>query len=315
MILDKEVKIVSIGDLVMDINLSIQKLPIRVEEHQMLRSINQEPGGAGNFLIAGQRLGAKMVALGAVGDDFYGHEMLRILKMEGVDISHAIVQPTGSTTVVYTLNDPIEATHVFLGYEGVGPLTDLSEEWKEQIRTAGAIQAYGYTLQEKRMAKTMIKGMRYAKEHDKPVFFDPGPYVLGVPAQILDEALESASALILTEDEIKYVLPEYKELQDARAMFDRGLTLLVIKQGPEGCLVMTPREEFKVKGFVTKKVDSTAAGDSFGAAFIAGMLQGWPFEKVMRLGNAMGAAKVSKQGSGRQVPTLAEVEKYFYSVE
>ena len=47
MILDKEVKIVSIGDLVMDINLSIQKLPIRVEEHQMLRSINQEPGGAG----------------------------------------------------------------------------------------------------------------------------------------------------------------------------------------------------------------------------------------------------------------------------
>lgn len=315
MILDKEVKIVSIGDLVMDINLSIQKLPIRVEEHQMLRSINQEPGGAGNFLIAGQRLGAKMIALGAVGDDFYGHEMLRILKTEGVNVNHVIIQPTGSTTVVYTLNDPKEATHVFLGYEGVGPLTELAEDWKEQIQTAGAVQAYGYTLQEERMAQTMINGMRYAKERGKPVFFDPGPYVLGVPDQILDEALGSATALILTEDEIKYVMPEYKELPDARALFDRGLTLLVIKQGPEGCLVMTPEEEFKVKGFVTKKVDSTAAGDSFGAAFIAGMLQGWPFEKVMRLGNAMGAAKVSKQGSGRQVPTLAEVEKYFYSVE
>ena len=128
------------------------------------------------------------------------------------------------------------------------------------------------------MAKTMIKGMRYAKEHDKPVFFDPGPYVLGVPAQILDEALESASALILTEDEIKYVLPEYKELQDARAMFDRGLTLLVIKQGPEGCLVMT-RGRVQSEGVCDQKVDSTAAGDSFGAAFIAGMLRGWPFEK------------------------------------
>ena len=71
MILDKEVKIVSIGDLVMDINLSIQKLPIRVEERRCFAPSIREPGGW-QFLIGRQGLGQRWVALGAVGDDFMG---------------------------------------------------------------------------------------------------------------------------------------------------------------------------------------------------------------------------------------------------
>ncbi|MEA4812542.1 MAG: carbohydrate kinase family protein [Anaerolineaceae bacterium] len=312
MILEKKVCIVSVGDLVMDINLSLQKLPVKHEEHQMLAGTHQEPGGAGNFLIAGARLGAKMVGLGAVGDDFYGHEMLRILNAEHVDVSLAEVQPQGQTTVIYVLNSPKQAQHVFLGFQGTGPLVSFSENWKAKVLAADAVQAYGYTLQEERMARAMLSAMQFAKENGKPVFFDPGPYVLGVPPIVWQEALRYTTALILTEEEIKYVLPSFKELEDAQRLFEYGIEMLVIKKGPNGSSVWKGGERFHVPGFKVDVVDTTAAGDSFGAAFIAGYSQGWSIPKVLRLANATGAAKVQKAGSGRQVPTLAEIEAIFY---
>jgi sugar/nucleoside kinase (ribokinase family) len=54
---------------------------------------------------------------------------------------------------------------------------------------------------------------------------------------------------------------------------------------------------------------TTAAGDSFAAAFIYGYLNGWSMGDLAAFANAMGAAKVRKVGSGTQVPTAADVRE------
>jgi len=53
--------------------------------------------------------------------------------------------------------------------------------------------------------------------------------------------------------------------------------------------------------------DTSAAGDSFDAAFIYAYLRGWSLADVAAFANAVGAAKVQKIGSGTQVPTADEV--------
>ena len=95
--------VVSVGDLVADIVVSIDHFPVEPAAHQLTREIRLEPGGAGNFLIAGARLGLRMVALGVLGDDPFGREAADVLEREGVDLRGLIRLPGTTTTTVIAL--------------------------------------------------------------------------------------------------------------------------------------------------------------------------------------------------------------------
>lgn len=302
-----EISILSLGDLVADLNVSIEKLPVLHQEHQLVRRVQLEPGGAGNFMLAGARLGARITALGVIGDDLYGREMLQVLESEGVQTRDVIRQPDGNTTLVFVLADE-HGHHVFLGHVGLGPAVTLQENWKAALRTADAVHSYGYTLNEVRLADTLLAGMEYALNCGKLVFFDPGPHVAHLPFERRRQALQRCSAVLLTEDEIPLVVEGGHGLQDAPRLFSDTVQLVVVKRGSNGCVAFRPSAEpVEHPGFRVPLVDTTAAGDSFAAAFIAAWLQGRPLPEVLAIANAMGAAKVQKPGSGRQVPTLAEV--------
>jgi len=300
--------VISLGDLVADLNIRISSLPLEHGHHQLVQSLRLEPGGAGNFLLAGARLGLRMIALGAVGGDQYGNEMLKILGSENIDVNPVIVQQDGNTTLVFVLADDA-GKHVFLGYYGRGPEIHLTEGWKTTIRTADAIHSYGYTLNEIRLVPAMLESMKYARSQRKPVFFDPGPHVIGVDFHLVGEALAQCTGLLLTEEEIPLVLPGAKDRQDVPRLLNDTLRLVAVKRGPAGCILFTPDGQVEHPGFAVPVQDTTAAGDSFAAALIGAYLQGRPLQEVATIANAMGAAKVKKSGSGRQVPTRAEVSQ------
>lgn len=303
-----EINVISLGDLVADMNIRIPGLPVENGRHQLVQSFQLEPGGAGNFLLAGARLGLRMTALGAVGADPYGGEMLEILAAEGIDVRPVISQPSGNTTLVFVLADS-SGQHVFLGHYGRGPQISLGEDWQTAIRGADALHSFGYTLNEARLTPAMLASMQYARSQGKPVFFDPGPHVIGVDFHLVSAALENSSALLLTEEEIPLVLPGASGLEAAPRLLTGDIKLVVIKRGPAGCILFTPDERIEHPGFAVPVRDTTAAGDSFAAALIGTFLQGRPLREVAAIANAMGAAKVQKPGSGRQVPTLDEIRR------
>lgn len=300
--------ILSVGDLVTDLNMIVESFPVLPEGHQLVRDLQFEPGGAGNFLIAGSHLGAKMTALGVVGNDLYGTELISVLESEGIDTKGIIQQPTGTTTIVFVLADGL-GQHVFLGQVGQGPQVHLSDEWQTAIRHADAVHTFGYTLQEERLTHACLDSMAYARENNKPVFFDPGPYIKNVPWEFRQSALQRCSTVLLTADEIPLVVPGGKQLQDVTALLSEEVRLVVVKLGQKGCVAFTDGRQFAHPGFEVKQVDSTGAGDSFAAALIIALVQGYPLEDALAVANAMGAAKVRKMGSGRQVPSLVEVRE------
>lgn len=299
--------ILSLGDLVADVNIAVNGFPILAEDHQLINAVQFEPGGAGNFLIAGGHLGANMIALGVIGGDLYGSEMLSVFQAEGIDTTEIIQQSDGSTTVVFVLADG-QGQHVFLGRVGEGPQVNLGDSWKATIHRADALHSYGYTLQETRLVKAFLDGMAFARDCDIPVFFDPGPHIKNVPWSLRQQALAQSTAVLLTAAEIPLVVPDGDHLQDARRLLSDNIELVVVKQGPEGCIAFTHQGQTAHAGYQVKDVDSNAAGDSFAAALIIAYLQGYPLADVLAIANAMGAAKVRKLGSGRQVPTLEELQ-------
>ena len=303
--IQKPFKIVSVGDLVVDLVIAIPALPVEAGQNQIVEDIQIEPGGAGNFLIAGARLGMEMTALGAMGkDDTFSTAILDILESEGVNIENVALQ--GSTTTVFVLVDS-SGKHVFLGKYGVGTVVPFSEHWKNKIKSADAVHGWGYTLKEPRLAQTMLDSMTLAHQHQIQVVFDPGPYMVNSTPEQREAVLQNTSIVLLTADEIPDITGGLKDQAGIDYLLSQDIEMVCVKYGADGCRIITPAGSAGHPGFKVPVRSTNAAGDSFAAAFLFGLFQNWDHSQIALFANAMGAAKVRKFGSGRQVPTLEEV--------
>ena len=300
--------IVSIGDMVVDVILSVPRLPVNAAEHQILNGLQLEPGGAGNFLIAGARLGMRMTALGAVGEDIFSNALLEMLEGEGVEVGDVLTQASGSTTTVFVLEDA-SRSHVFLGQYGHGTVVPLSLDWKQCIDNADAVQLWGYSLNESRLVECVQTVADYLKDQGKIVIFDPGPLLASAKPEHCQRLISCATVVLCTEEELTVLGTHCQVAAEPGEILKLGPDVVCVKHGQDGCKVYTANEKIEQPGFVVPVVDTNAAGDSFMAAFVYGYLSGWPLKNVADFANAMGAAKVQKFGSGRQVPTVDELRK------
>lgn len=294
--------IVGLGDLVADLVVEIPSLPIHPGNLHVARKIYLEPGGTANFLILASRLGASTAALGALGNDVWGREVASVLEDLGIDIS--MVETKGNTTVAIVLVDNI-GNHAFIGKFGEGPQLKWNERYQETLAKAGAIFSSGYSLRESRLVDITISAFEQARTMGIHRFFDPGPVFGDVDTQYIEKILALSEILLLTEEEVPLVTKG-----DLSDIFHQGPSIVVLKRGANGCEVYTPEGlHSQHPGLPVDVRDTTAAGDSFDAGFMIGMMRGWPIKKCACLANAVGAAKVQKLGSGRNVPTLDDVRK------
>ncbi|HSV86157.1 MAG TPA: carbohydrate kinase family protein, partial [Levilinea sp.] len=301
-------QVLSIGDLVADLVVTIAQLPVEAHLHQLARSIRIEPGGAGNFLIAGARLGMHMRAIGTLGADIFGQAVAERLEAEQVNLRGVIRSEGSTTTTVIVLIDD-QGGHVFLGAYGEGPLLDLPPSWTQEIAASQAVFSAGYTLQEKRICGATFEALQFARRQGVPVFFDPGFEMARCTAEQKRLALAASRVLLLTENELPILTGGETGFPAARCLLESGPELVCLKRGAEGCVIISREQVVTHPGYPVTARDTAAAGDSFAAAFIYAYLKGWPLGDIAAFANAMGAAKVQKVGSGSSVPTAAEVQQ------
>ncbi|BCX03809.1 MAG: ribokinase [Candidatus Roseilinea sp.] len=299
--------VVCYGDLVTDLVMAVERLPIEADRVQSIRAISVEPGGAGNFLITAARLGARAVAFGAVGEDAYGQAVYDMLQAEGVDVSYA-QRGAGSVNVLVLVIVDDAGQHVFLVRDGVGDPFVLDARSIALIRSADLFFMPGYALHERRVAGSAVLTTRIAAEAGVPVMNDLGPIVS--EARVREAALEIvrlSEVSLLTADEAMRFTGEHSEAGAAQWMLARGTRHVVIKRGGEGCAVYSGDRCHSVPGIPVVARDTTAAGDAFAAGFGIAWLKHRDVRKAAEFANCVGAAKVRKLGSGRQCPTVAEV--------
>lgn len=299
--------VVCYGDLVTDLVMTVERLPIEAERVQSIRAISVEPGGAGNFLITAARLGARAVAFGTIGEDAYGQAVYDMLQAEGVDVSYA-QRGAGSVNVLVLVIVDDAGQHVFLVRDGVGDPFVLDARSIALIRSADLFFMPGYALHERRVAGSAVAATRLAAEAGAPVMNDLGPIVSEASArEAALEIVRLSEASLLTADEAMRFTGERSEAGAAQWMLARGTRHVVIKRGGEGCIVFSADGEYVVPGISVPVRDTTAAGDAFAAGFAVAWLKHRDVHKAAEFANCVGAAKVQKLGSGRQCPTVAEI--------
>jgi sugar/nucleoside kinase (ribokinase family) len=294
--------LVVLGDLVADLIVPVERLPLLPDKHGWAEGIFLEPGGAGNVLVAARRLNLDVAALGQLGADRYGAETLAMLEPEGVDLRHVVVCPDRSTVLCIVLADRLNQ-HVYLGIKDDLGLWPFPEGWHAVIQQSRALYTDGYTLRDLLAPEDVFGAFATARAAGVPIFFDPGPSVEFIPAMQRQRALAAIDVLLLSEPEAKFLSPLQDRGELAQALLTLGPTVVVLKLGAKGCLVATSEEVHHVPGFSVPVVDTVGAGDSFAPAFIAGWLRGGTPPDCAVLGNAMGALAVTQRGAGTRIPS------------
>jgi 2-dehydro-3-deoxygluconokinase len=294
--------LVVLGDLVADLIVPVERLPLLPNNHGWAEGIFLEPGGAGNVLVAARRLNLDVAALGQLGADRYGAETLAMLEPEGVDLRHVAVYPDRSTVLCIVLADRLNQ-HVYLGIKDDLGLWPFPEEWHVVIRQSRALYTDGYTLRDLLALDDVLGAFATARAAGVPIFFDPGPSIEFIAGEQSVRALAAIDVLLLSEPEAKVLSPLSDRVELARTLLALGPSVVVLKLGSEGCLVATSKEVQQVAGFSVPVVDTVGAGDSFAPAFIAGWLRGGTLRDSAVLGNAMGALAVTRRGAGTRIPS------------
>jgi len=304
--------VVGIGDISVDVISASVTFPVVAGGHQQVASASMEPGGSSNFMIAAARLGLQVTALGVVGADPVGPMVLQLLAEAGVATAAVRVQAGGTTTVVNVFVDA-GAQNVFVFAHGTGPQLALEPDWLAAIDGCAALMAWGYGLQEQRLRAPMLAALEYAHAQGVPVYFDPGPHLPDFEKLDVARILRCTHTVLLTADELPLLADGQSGTQAVATILSKGPALVCVKRGAAGSSTYTRNAQVAHSGYAVPVLDTTGCGDTFAAGFLYAAVHAWPAEQQASLANAAGAAKAAKLGTGRQVPTLAEIQQLLHA--
>lgn len=149
----------------------------------------------------------------------------------------------------------------------------------------------------------LMQALRGARQAGTRIVFDNNyrPHLWADPATARDAYLEVLAltdlALITWEDDANLF-----GYHDPEALFtayaELGVGEVVLKRGAASCVIQCPNGRIDVPALdVARVVDTTAAGDSFSAAYLACRLQGGDAEQAARWGHRLAAQVVQHRGA------------------
>ncbi|KAK9087316.1 hypothetical protein Syun_029710 [Stephania yunnanensis] len=332
----KDADIATLGNLCVDVVLSVQRLPLPsleerrayMEELSASRPDEKywEAGGNCNVAIAAARLGLCCLTVGHVGDEIYGHFLLDVLNDEGIGMVGMSGQTDSSidisayeTLICWVLVDPLQR-HGFCSRADFSDdpafswLSKLSKEVKMAIRRSKVLFCNGYSFDE--LSPVLLaSALEYSIEVGTSIFFDPGPrgktLSSGTTEQrrALDQYLKMSDVLLLTSDEAESLTGVGNPILAGRKLLKEGVCTkwVIVKMGSKGSFLITSSSVSYAPAFKVNVVDTVGCGDSFVAAIVFGFLHNVPAINVLALANAVGAATAMGSGAGRNVASLEKV--------
>jgi sugar/nucleoside kinase (ribokinase family) len=260
-------------------------------------------GGSGAIMAcAAAKLGLRVGFAGVVGDDPFGRFMTDELRARGVDIRGLSVdprRPTGVTVVLSRGEDRAILT-------APGTIGDLRRELvaPELQSSTRHVHVSSYYLQS-------------SLRSDLPRWFDDlraaGTSTSVDPNWDPQERWDGDLLNLLSTADL--FLPNSAEARAitgiddidvaAESLAGRG-GIVSIKFGDGGGMVVRGDEAIRVPGIQVAVVDTTGAGDTFDAGFIAGYLDGWSLHRCLALANVCGGLSTTGAGGVDAQPTMQE---------
>jgi sugar/nucleoside kinase (ribokinase family) len=261
-------------------------------------------GGSGAIFACGAaKLGLRVAFAAVVGADVFGRFMCEQLQAHGVDTSAVAMLPDRATGVTVVLSGREDrAMLTFPGTIGDLRRSVIDADLLSKTRH---IHVSSYFLQQA-LIPELPALFAEARDGEATTSIDPN----------WDPSGEWDGGLLALLPDVDVFLPNEVEalslarisvIEDAIARLrSGGAGTVVVKTAAQGVVGAQASELMTVPAITTRLVDSTGAGDSFDAGFIAGFLGGEPLRRCLEIGNACGALSTRGIGGTATQATMVE---------
>ncbi len=260
-------------------------------------------GGSGAIAACGAaRLGLRTAFAGVVGDDVFGRFMLDALAERGIDTRGCLVdanRPTGLSVILARGDDRAILT-------ALGTIGDLRGGVVDPrlLQATRHVHVSSYYLQTG-LRPDLPDLFREVHEGGATTSVDPNwDPVEGWDGGLL-ELLGGTDLFFPNSAEARAITGVDDIDVAAEALAERG-SIVAVKFGQGGGLAMSGNEVVRSEAIPADVVDTTGAGDSFDAGFIAGRLADWPLERCLAFAVACGSLSTRAAGGTAAQPTMGE---------
>jgi len=238
-----------------------------------------------NTAIYMARQGVNVDYVTALGDDKWSYEMLNAWQDEQVG-TQLIAQVPNRVPGLYAIQTFVDGEREFSYWRKESPARELFELEQtqallSQLMEFDYIYLSGITLS-LYSAQVLERLWEFFDEYKirggKLVFdsnYRPRNWPdANVARQCFDKTASFCDIVLPTFDD-EQLFNSSLTLEQCQAYYQNlGVKELVIKMGPEGCLVCTGNESVLVPTTAVKATDTTAAGDSFNGTYLASRMKG-----------------------------------------
>jgi len=274
-------------------------------------------GGGTNTAATFAKQGIRTAFCGAIGVDAPGLEIVRELKLLGIDTKFVVKKKekhTNSSIIISNIDDSSLGSgkdRTILVYRGASDIfTQKDIPWTKIKKAKWFYLAPMTGL----LCDTFEEIVNFAKINDIKVTANPSMDQLSLPVEKLNELFKKIDILFLNQEEASFLTKvPFEQVQDIFKKLDEmcpGIT--VMTRGAEGVIVSDGKYLYSARPDENRKiVDTTGAGDSFAAGFLTDYIRhGGDIEKAIQFGLANSAANLSEIGAKKGILEKdAEFEK------
>ncbi len=277
-------------------------------------------GGAPmNCAIACSKLGLKVGAITAVGNDAFGRFLINTLNEHGVDTSHVKIIKGTRTTLAFVVKLPGGEREFFFYRKPWSLSADtelkLTDSDVEYLRRAKVVHISGFALSQEPSRSEILNILPKLKAHNVLLSLDPTFRIDVWDSK--EEARETYNEVLKYVDILLATLKEYSLLFETsdigeciRSASKTGIKIIGIKMGEKGAVLSNGDKAFFMKAYKVPVKDTVGAGDAWNAGILYSLIRKLSLDHSLKIANAVAAIKCMHIGAIAGLPTIDEVERF-----
>jgi sugar/nucleoside kinase (ribokinase family) len=304
------VEVACVGILVADVvGRPIDGLPDRGKLHLVEQMELHSGGCAANTGVCLARIGVSTGITGMVGADGFGDFLVQAMERHGLDASGIARSREASTSATMVMVHS-DGERSFLHHLGANAHFSLADINLDRLFKAPLVHIGGANLMPGMDGVPTAELLRQARAAGLQTSLDTAWDSTGRWMQILAPCLEYLDYFVPSIEEARMLTGQARKEEMAAALLDRGVGVVALKMGSEGCYIRTPDRALRIPSFEVPAIDALGAGDAFAAGFLTGVVKGWDLETTGRFANAVGGLAVQALGATTGVRSLEQTLEF-----
>ena len=266
------------------------------------------PGGKGaNQAVSACKLGADVTFITKVGNDMFGKKALNNFKKIGIKTDYIRIDKNNSSGVAIIMVDKSGENSI-----SVAPGANNSLTIKDVNFIEEKLKADDYVLIQLEIPKTVVEYLiEICNKLKVKLILNPAPF-----QKISDYHLSQVNTITPNEIETEYLSGiKVKDKETAKKaseiLINKGINNIIITMGEKGAFYKSSSFEGLIPTKKVSVIDSTAAGDTFNGALVAGLSMKMDMLTSIDFANNAATYSVTKLGAQSSAPSINDLNNKF----